>query len=57
MRLAVSPSVDRKLDADRLAILAKDQTESQSAVLRFLHFQPFKRLKMAGLPAPHGKRD
>jgi hypothetical protein len=33
-----------------LAILAKNQTEPEDAVSRFLHFQSRKRLKMAAHP-------
>ena len=34
----------------------KISTEPEDAVSRFLHFQSLKRPKMAGRPAPDGKR-
>jgi hypothetical protein len=39
-----------------LAIVAKNPTQPENAVSRFLHFQRLRWLKMAGRPATHGKR-
>jgi hypothetical protein len=43
-------------DADLLGILPKNQTEPENAVSRLLHFQRLASPKMAGRPAPRGKR-
>jgi hypothetical protein len=54
--MGIAAGTLRWRDTDLVAILAKNRTEPEDAVSRLLHFQALGRLKMAGRPTPHGKR-